>query len=451
MSSHTVRETALDLLLSIKKNHAYSQLALNDALLKSHLHDRDKALVTTLVYGVLQRELTLEYALSSFVRKTRKLDDWVRILLLMSLYQKMYLDRIPDHAIVNEATNIAKKRGHRGIAGFVNGVLRQFLRSGEPDLSVIQPENRRLSVQYSHPEWLLELWENQWGRRIALQIAEADNRAPHLYVRVNRLKTTRQALAEKLALEGIATEEARLSPDCLTIQGGQAAATEAYRAGLLTIQDQSSMLVADSVAPAPGMTILDTCAGPGGKTTHLGERMGNKGKIVALDLHEHKTRLIDDAARRLGIRIIETRAIDARKANEVYPEKTFDRVLVDAPCSGLGVIRRKPEIKWEKTKEDADRLTPIQYAILEAAAPLVKPGGWLIYSTCTINRMENDRLLTRFLNDHREFMWEPTFFSRLPRKLKDYRSSPQSSMVQILPFYFETDGFFIGCLKKKET
>lgn len=450
MIRHSVRETALDLLLSITKKHAYSQLALNEALSESSLSVRDRALVTAIVYGVLQRQLTLDYCLSGFVGSRRKLDEWVRLLLLLSFFQKLYLDRVPDHAIVNEAVTIANKRGHRGVAGFVNGVLRQFLRKGAPDLSAIHPEGRRLSVQYSHPEWLLDMWGLQWDRETALRIAGSDNLPPHTFVRVNRLKLSRAALADRLAKEGIGTSEGTLSPDCLTIEEGQAAMTGAYKDGLLTIQDQSSMLVADAVSPLPGMTVLDACAGPGGKTTHLAERMEDRGKIIALDLHPHKTKLIDDAADRLGISIVETRAMDARDALGFYGAKSFDRVLLDAPCSGFGVLRRKPEIKWEKTAADAESLASVQQSILEASASLVKSGGWLIYSTCTINRAENDDQLNRFLAGHPEFYWEPAFFSRFPQTIQECRLSPGKAMIQLMPFQFGTDGFFIGCLKKKE-
>ncbi|WKB34892.1 transcription antitermination factor NusB [Terrilactibacillus sp. S3-3] len=266
MRKKTVRETALDLLIKIEKKHAYSQLALNEALLNnSDFSGRDKALVTQLVYGVLQRKLTLNYFLESFVPRKRKIDDWVRLLLLISIYQKVFLDRIPDHAIVNEAAKIAARRGHRGIVGFVNGVLRQFLRQGPPDLRAIGPEERRLSITYSHPEWLFDLWSKEFGEKTAVAICEANNRAPRVTVRANRLKTEPGLLAERLADEGIQAKPGVLSPDALVIAEGQAAGSACFQEGLLTIQDESSMLVAGAVSPKPGMTILDACAGPGGK------------------------------------------------------------------------------------------------------------------------------------------------------------------------------------------
>ncbi|MDN3954042.1 16S rRNA (cytosine(967)-C(5))-methyltransferase RsmB [Sporolactobacillus laevolacticus] len=448
MNQPSARETALDVLLLVTKKHAYSQIALNETLIASRLSDKDKGLVTTIVYGVLQHKLTLDYFLTALVGEKRKMDDWVKMLLLLSFYQSTYLDRIPDHALVNEAVDIAKRRGHRGIAGFVNGVLRRFLREGQPELGPSIIESKRLSIQYSHPEWILSLWEEQWDKAIALQIAEANNRAPHVTIRVNQLMESRQELANRLENEGIQTKNGALSKDCLIVESGNVTATRAFAEGRFTVQDESSMLVADVVAPEDHMTVLDACAGPGGKTTHLGERMRNKGKIIALDLHPHKTQLIDHAAERLGLSNVKTIAMDARSARDTFGDAAFDRVLLDVPCSGLGVIRRKPEIKWMKNAEDICGLIPIQKMILEEAASLVKPGGWLIYSTCTIHKEENERQIERFLSTHKEYRLEPTFSERIPSVLTHDQSFYRPGMVQIMPYQFDTDGFFICCLER---
>ncbi|MCL1630908.1 16S rRNA (cytosine(967)-C(5))-methyltransferase RsmB [Sporolactobacillus sp. CPB3-1] len=441
----TARETALNLLMSVVRDGAYSQIALNDALNDGQLSDRDKALVTTLVYGVLQRKLTLAYYLSYFVDRKRRIDDWVEMLLYMSFYQKAFLDRIPDHAMVNEAVMIAKKRGHQGIAGFVNGVLRKMLREGLPDPSVIESPERRMAIQNSHPEWMMHLWTEQWGQEVAVRIAEADNVPPSVSVRVNRLKGSPEELVKRLAAEGVSAVHGHLSRDGLIIKGGHAAGTDAFQEGLFTIQDESSMLVADAVAPKAGMHILDACAGPGGKTTHLAERLKNTGKVVALDLHPHKTQLIERSATRLGLNNIETLAMDARCTRAHFADATFDRVLLDVPCSGLGVIRRKPEIKWSKTADEIKGLIPIQRRLLDETASLVTPGGWLIYSTCTIHKEENERQISAFLAKHPEFQAEPTFSERMPRKEMD---SPAGTL-QVMPYMFHSDGFFISCLRRK--
>ncbi|RYL92910.1 16S rRNA (cytosine(967)-C(5))-methyltransferase RsmB [Sporolactobacillus sp. THM19-2] len=448
MKKTGARETALNLLLDVSERHAYSQIVLNDTLPESGLSARDKSLVTALVYGVLQRQLTLDYYIDFFTAG-KKLDNWVRLLLELSFYQKLYMDRIPDHAIVNEAVEIAGLRGHRGISGLVNAVLRKFLREGAPPLSKIIPERRRLSVSYSHPEWLLALWIRQWGRAATVKIAESNNQPPHTYVRVNTLRTSRSELAATLACAGIHTVQGTLSPDSLMVTEGHAASAPAFLKGLCTIQDESSMLVADAVAPEAGMHVLDACAGPGGKTTHLAERMHNEGQIMALDLHAHKTRLIARTAERLGLTNIRTLALDARKASEHFEKASFDRVLLDVPCSGFGVIRRKPEIRWEKNEEGIRHLCDIQNDLLEATAPLVRPGGLFVYSTCTINKAENEWQLTRFLRVHPEFEWDRDFLQRLPGKAKPFLLDDQSAMLQILPFQTDSDGFFIGCLRRK--
>ncbi|TCP29130.1 16S rRNA (cytosine967-C5)-methyltransferase [Scopulibacillus darangshiensis] len=445
----TARETALDILLKIEKQHAYSQLVLNEALEHSELNQKDKALLTQLVYGVIQRKMTLNYYLQTYIKPNRKIEPWVRQLLYLSIYQKAFLTRIPDHAMVNEAVKIASKRGHKGVAGFVNGVLRQMLRQGLPDLSAIQPKDERLAYQYSHPQWLIKRWTEHFGEKAAGQICEANNQPPQATIRVNRLKTDVNSLIDRLRKEGIEAKPGSVSPDAAVILSGNAARTTAYQEGYFTIQDESSMLVAPALAPEPGMKVLDACAGPGGKTTHLAELMNNEGTIHALDLHTHKTGLIDQQVNRIGAAIVETRALDARHAVTVFGEATFDRILVDAPCTGFGVIRRKPEIKWEKTEEDVRNIANVQMAILSQTAPLLKSGGKLIYSTCTIERNENQTVVLDFLKNHPEFELDPAVQNHVPDRVMAEGLWEAEAMLQILPYQFETDGFFISCIRRK--
>ncbi|MFC7392503.1 16S rRNA (cytosine(967)-C(5))-methyltransferase RsmB [Scopulibacillus cellulosilyticus] len=442
------RELALDVLIRIEKNHAYSQLLLHETIKRHPLNKKDIGLLTQLVYGVIQRRLTLDYYLHAFIDKKKKIDAWVKWLLYLSIYQKVYLDKIPDHAIVNEAVNIARRRGHKGIVGFVNGVLRQMIRKGFPDPADITPENKRLSIMYSHPSWLLERWINLYGLDEALAICETNNQPAPVSVRVNPLKTDVQRLIQTLADAGIEAEPGAVAPEAVTIISGNAADTMAYKEGLFTIQDESSMLVAHALDAKPGMTVLDACAGPGGKTGHIAEKMDNHGSICALDLHAHKTKLIDQQANRLDIDIIHTRALDARKANDVFPAESFDRILIDAPCSGFGVIRRKPEIKWEKTEKDVEQIAKVQADILDQIAPLVKAGGKLVYSTCTIDRKENTDTVNRFLNEHPEFELDESLINRMPDIVGQHGQWQNGGMVQILPQQFQTDGFFISCLKR---
>ncbi|MFT8361705.1 MAG: 16S rRNA (cytosine(967)-C(5))-methyltransferase RsmB [Sporolactobacillus sp.] len=452
MSRPNAREQALDLLFLILEKGAYSPLALNDALSKNTWSAADRALITTLVYGTMQRKMTLDYVLSCFVAKEKRLDNWVHLLLLLSIYQKMYLDRIPDHALVNEAVEIAKRRGHRGISNFVNGVLRRLIREGVPSLDAITSEERREAICSSHPQWLLRLWRGQWDAQTARRIAAADNEPPQTYVRVNRLRTDRETIISKLNEAGFTAAAGELSADCLVVEhaAGNLAASPFFISGDLTIQDQSSMLVADAVDPQPHEHVLDACAGPGGKTTHLAERMAGVGQITALDLHPHKTQLIDQAAQRLGVAAcIHTQTCDAREAGAIFPSQSFDRVLLDVPCSGFGVIRRKPEIRYEKQEADIAQLACIQKAILREAAPLVRMGGLLVYSTCTISRMENDRQIRDFLATHPEFEPDSKFAARMPVTVQPLINL-QLASLQLMPYMFATDGFFIACLRRRQ-
>lgn len=446
----SAREAALDILLKIVKQKAYSQIVLNDTLEKSPFERKDRGFISQMVYGVVQHRLTLDYYLSGFLKKNQKLEDWVRQLLLLSFYQKLYLDKIPDHAIVNEAVNIAKRRGHKGSAGFVNGVLRQLLRRGVPDLDDIKPEVKRWSIQYSHPEWLIKQWQEQYGTETMLEILKANQRIPLTTIRTNLLRITPDKLKEKLMTEGFHVSHSSLLSEAMSCEGGNPALTDLYKEGFLTVQDESSMLVAHALDLSQDLTVLDTCAGPGGKTTHIGERMKDKGNVIALDMHEHKAKLIRNQAVRLGLTNIEAIALDARETGEHFTHESFDRILVDAPCTGFGVIKRKPEIKYEKTIDDVQKISEIQKAILKHAVSLLKPGGILIYSTCTIERKENQNVAEAVFKECSQLEWDTHLNDRLPKEVGEKGIWENGAMVQILPQHFNTDGFFIAAFRKKE-
>ncbi|WP_100399390.1 16S rRNA (cytosine(967)-C(5))-methyltransferase RsmB [Bacillus sp. FJAT-44742] len=445
-----VREVALDLLMRIEKEGAYSNLALNQALKEKSVPGKDTALLTELVYGTLKRRATLDFYLSPFIKKgTNSLDLWVLSLLRLSLYQMVYLERIPERAIIHEAVNIAKKRGHRGIAGMVNGVLRSIQRKGLPDPSSIDNPRERISIETSHPEWLLSLWEKAYGREEAEAMARKNLEPAPVTVRVNVLKTNKMELMKRLEEEGCQVREGRLSEDAVEIISGKVMMTETFQEGWCTIQDESSMLVARALAPEKGMKVLDACAAPGGKTTHAAERMGDSGSITALDLHEKKINLINQQVQRLGITSVQSEALDARKLTEKFPEDSFDRVLVDAPCSGLGVIRRKPELKWEKSPEDIQRLPEVQKAILQEAGKVLKPGGRLVYSTCTVEANENEQVIKEFLEANPAFKFDETLIERLPERMKN-NPAAGGGQITILPHHYGTDGFYICSLTKKD-
>ncbi|KAA9004061.1 16S rRNA (cytosine(967)-C(5))-methyltransferase RsmB [Paenibacillus spiritus] len=446
----TARSVALDVLIRVEANGAYSNLQLNSSLQKAGLSREDAGLTTELVYGTISRLNTLDYILAGFVKKgLSKLEPWVRCLLRMSLYQLVYLDRVPPHAAVNEAVRLAKQRGHQGISGMVNGVLRSAQRAGRlPVLPDDAGEALRIALTHSHPEWMVREWMEQYGAETAEAICRANNEPPAVSVRVNTTMTTRERLLDEMKREGLDASASAVSPYGIVVRGGgNLALTSWYKDGLLSIQDESSMLVAEAVAPEPGMNVLDCCSAPGGKTSHLAELMLDRGRVVACDLHSHKTELVRDQAARLGLEAVETRAADALRLGESYAEGTFDRILLDAPCSGLGVIRRKPDLKWTKTPEDTAAIAELQRGLLDAVCRLLKPGGLLVYSTCTIESSENEEQVRRFLDRHPDFEAADRG-SRLASRMED-KLRCDAPGLQILPQDYGSDGFYIAVLKRK--
>lgn len=439
-----VRELALDGLMQVEKSGAYSNLLLNNLIQKNDIDRKDVGLLTEIVYGTIQRRDTLDYYLKPFLRK--KIEPWVKVLLRLSLYQMLYLDRVPERAAIHEAVEIAKRRGHKGISGLVNGVLRSIQREGVPSLAEIKNAEKRLAVATSHPEWLVKEWIDVYGMEIAEKMCEVNLLPPVAAARVNVSQASIEEVLTTLKEEGIEAKRGDLSEDAIQIEKGNVAHTEAFKEGLLSIQDESSMLVARALSPEEGDVILDSCAAPGGKTTHIAERLQGTGKVISLDLHPHKVRLIEQQAKRLQLQNVETKALDARKVQEQFEAESFDKILVDAPCSGFGVIRRKPDIKLGKNKEDSERLATIQLSILEKVAPLLKKGGRLVYSTCTIEKVENEQVVKQFLQSHPDFEWDTSMTERLPSAVAPYVKNGE---VQILPHYFATDGFYIACLRKK--
>lgn len=437
-----VRDAALSILLAVDKNQAYSNLLLNETIKRHKIEAKDRALLTELTYGTLQHKMTLDYYLEPFIRGS--IDHWVRWLLRISLYQMQYLTRIPAHAAVNEAVEIAKRRGHRGIASTVNGILRSVLRQGVPAITDIENPIERLAIETSHPIWLVQRFVDNYGLEVATGMLHENNVPPMQTVRVNTTKVTvEQAIAE-LEAEGLTAKQSDVIPECLHLTNGQPARTHAFKEGHITIQDESSMIPANVLNPSPGMRVLDMCAAPGGKTTHLAEIMKNEGSILATDLHPHKLDLIDHNTERLGLDIIETAPIDGRKAPEFLQAESYDAVLVDAPCSGLGVMRRKPDIKYTKREEDLENLQTIQLALLDAATKVLKIEGKLVYSTCTVDIQENEGTVKAFLATHSEM--EAIQLESLPTKLAEKQAN---GMLQVFPQDFGSDGFFVAAFRKK--
>ncbi|NEU29422.1 16S rRNA (cytosine(967)-C(5))-methyltransferase RsmB [bacterium LRH843] len=449
--SKPIREVALDVLLQIEKNQAYSNLLLNQTVKRSNLEKRDVGLLTEIVYGTIQRRDTLDYYLEPFIKKgVSSLEAWVKVLLRLSVYQIVYLDRVPDRAVVHEAVTIAKKRGHKGISGMVNGVLRSILREGLPSTGEIADQTERLALETSFPLWLVTRFVEQYGFEVTKAMCESSLVPPEVTVRVNKTKTTVEEAMKRLSEEGLIVRKGELSPDAIVIEKGNIFSSHLFEQGIVTAQDESSMLVGRAVGAKAGMNVLDSCAAPGGKSTHIAEQMNNEGLVMSFDLHEHKVKLIRDQAKRLDLSNIKAEALDIRNIHihTKLKDEQFDRVLVDAPCSGFGVIRRKPDIKWTKSEKDITTIQSIQQDILDAVAPFVKKDGLLIYSTCTVDKEENEKNVQAFLAKHPDFRLDETLKDRLPEKV--YKGGRyEDGFVTILPQDFQTDGFFISSFRKQ--
>ncbi|CUP68850.1 Ribosomal RNA small subunit methyltransferase B [Turicibacter sanguinis] len=438
------RELALQTLTDILIDGAYSNHALSEQIEKNELTVQDKNFMTELVYGTLQHEQLLNFYVTPFFNG--KVKAWVRILIQMTLYQMLFLDSVPEHAAISEAVKIAKKRGGQFNGKLVNAILREMTRTPLPSLDTIKDEAERLAVEASHPLWLIKLWSKQFGWEKTIQMARANNERVNVTIRVNGVRGTREELKQKLESEGITCEYGNLSQDALVILKGNVIKTKAFEQGWFYVQDESSMLVARALKPKHHSKVLDTCSAPGGKTTHVAELMRQTGTVYAHDVYEHKIKLIEDNVKRLGLTNVVATLQDATTLNERYESDSFDAVLVDAPCSGLGILRRHPEVKITKQPSDLDEIMMIQKKILNTVAPLVKVGGTLVYSTCTVNRKENDKMVEQFLAQHPEYELDPTLVNRLPEVLHE---QTKNGMVQLFPGDYQTDGFFIACLKRQ--
>lgn len=401
------------------EDESFLNIALNEELKKSELKREDKDLCTTIVYGTIQNLLAIQYQLQPYI-KGKRVKKKIKTLLYLSLYQLMYLDKIPEYAVINEAVNIAKKQGYQ-TSKFVNAVLRNFVRNERRSLEGLD-ELERISIETSHPLWMVKMFNKQYGLEKTKKICLEDNTPPTRSGRVNTLKASK----EELLKEGC-FKEGTLSKDALLYDKGNLALTSYFKEGKVTIQDESSQLVARLLDPQKTDYVLDMCSAPGSKTTHLSALMENQGKIEAYDLYEHKVKLVEYNLRRLGVKNVHIQAGDSTKLKEVYSEKTFDRILLDAPCSGFGVLKRKPEIKYHDSSI-MDGLVSLQELLLENAYYLLKNDGTMVYSTCTINKKENELMIQKFIEKH------PDMEVIKQRKILNYE--------------YHTDGFFMCKMKK---
>ncbi len=422
------RQTAFQILNRIERGNAYSNLVL-DAQLKQSGSADSSAFITALVYGVTERKITLDYILASFLRQPiKKLRPEVLTVLRMGVYQLKYMDKIPESAAVNESVKLVKKNGCAYAAGLVNSVLRKAAAN-----EIIYPEKndfiKYLSIRYSCPPSLVSHYIHDYGEENAEGILASSVGAAPTVLRVNTLKTDTAYLQETLERQGIATECGMLENTLVVKSGGAISACKAYADGLFHVQDFASAYCVQALDLQPGHIFADVCAAPGGKTFTAAQMMQNQGKIFAFDLYPQRVNLIADGARRLGISVVEASAHDAAEAFTELQGKA-DRVLCDVPCSGLGTIRRKPEIRY-KDLSFVDNLTELQYNILINTSKILKAGGILVYSTCTLNRAENEAVCERFLEENADF-----------ERICDYRT--------LLPHKDGTDGFFFARLRRKE-
>lgn len=441
------RELALQILYQVNEEGAYANLALDKALFPcTWLDPRDRGFITEIVYGSVKNRGKLDYVLNQFAStKVNKMDKWTRNLLRMSLYQILFLDKVPDSASVNEAVKLAKHYGH--VDKFVNAVLRNILRGMDKIQWPDKAENpvEYLMVQYSFPQWMVERFIRQYGLEDAERLCEWYNQPAAMWIRTNTLKTTRTELKQILEKEGLAVTESRHTPEGLKIENAvNLHKLKAFQHGLFTVQDESSMLVALAAEPMPGQRVLDVCSAPGGKSTHMAQLMKNKGTIYACDIHKHRLDLIAENCKRLGITNVELVQQDGTKLTKRWQEP-FDVVLCDVPCSGLGVLGRRADARWAKESEDISGLCKIQKKILEEAAQLVVPGGTLIYSTCTIAPEENQEMVEAFIKEHPEYELDETLTDCWLDIDKD-----DTGYVQFLPFVDDMDGFFIARMMRRE-
>lgn len=423
------RKTAYNTLMDVETKNSFSNLALNHQIICTK--PSSPAFVRELVYGVLENKILLDYIIAKFVtRGIAKVKTSDLVVLRMGIYQLGYMDSVPEYAAVNESVLLAKKFC-RGREGFINGVLRSYVRQKSsvelPDRNLDIKEF--LSVKYSCAKWILDMWIEQYGEEVTEEILKKSQGNPGLTIRVNTLKTGKEDLIRKLEEKGFEIENSDICNRALIVKKGKGILEDKlYKDGFFSVQDESSMKTIEILDPKAGEMIIDVCAAPGGKSLATAEKMSNRGQIISSDIYIRKLGIINKEAERLGITIVKTHTWDATTVNSELLEKA-DRVIVDAPCSGLGVIRRKPEIKYKGKLDEMDSLPEKQLEILMSSSNYVKSGGVLQYSTCTINKNENEGVVKEFLQNNKMFSI-----------VKEHQFMPHIDM---------TDGFYVCKMVKQ--
>lgn len=445
----SARYLAYKILFDIEVNGNYSNMALNKYLNEAGLDDQDKGFVTELVYGIIEKKRYLDYMINKVSKiKVRKMQHPVKLVLRMGVYQLVYMDGVTDYAAINESVNIMKKLDKRS-ASFVNAVLRNISRNLDEVKDISLNTVDKLAIYYSYENWIVENLVKEYGFERTEAILRALSQKPNIYLRVNRTKLRPGQSMDylvgqiigRLIDQGLEASRVEGLEEAIKVKGLKSIDKHPlFREGYVSVQDISSILVAKVMDPKRESRVLDLCAAPGGKSTHIGELMENTGHLISQDIFDHKIKLMNTYAERLGLKNMEAKLGDALVLNDDYIGK-FDYVLCDVPCSGMGIVRRKPEIKYKK-EDEVENLPDLQYQILENASSYLKEGGILIYSTCTIFRQENMEVVDRFLANHKDYELDDL------GSVKEFLGIGDKGLVKILPDQYEMDGFFICRMKK---
>jgi 16S rRNA (cytosine967-C5)-methyltransferase len=443
------RHLALKILLQVEQKGVYANQALPQALAREPLEERDRSLAVELVYGTLRHQSALDWTLAHFAsRPLDKLPIALRLILRLGAYEILHLERIPSHATVHQYVTLAKCYGHAGTVRLTNALLRRVAESGKdapfPDVHTHPAEH--VATKFSHPQWLVERWLARWGVEETLALCQKDNEPAPVTIRVNSLRACAENVRHILENAGVDVEEGRWVREVLRLrEGHDVSALPGFAEGRFTVQDEGSAIVGLVVDPQPGQTIMDACAGPGGKTTHLAERMSDQGQMIAVELHEARRRLIEQTSQRLQLSSIRTVQGDFRTVAGQWTQQV-DGCLLDAPCSGTGALRRRPDARWRKSLAQIVELAGLQAELLRSAAAVVKRGGALVYSTCSLEPEENEQVVDAFLGSHPTFVKEDLRWW-LPTSLWQ-PAETDFTRLQLLPHRHDTDGMFIVRMRR---
>lgn len=435
------RKLAVKILNRVLDEGAYSNIILAKELNEAELNDKDKALLTEIVYGVLRRKKTLDIIISNFVKDIKLMKKDILNILRVAVYQMNFLDKVPSYAACNEAVEEAKEISEND-SKLVNGILRSFTKNPD-EIEVVGNKIDEYAYKFSFEPWMIRLLIKQYGENLSKKIMLGLNAIPQVSVRVNEIKADYDEVFEELEKLEYDIEEGVICPEAICIKGGKSIESNPlFKEGKITVQDESAMVVAPLLELEEGMKVVDLCSAPGGKTTHIAEMLQNTGKVLAFDIHEAKLGLIKENCDRLGITNVEINTNDATKLNPELVESS-DRILIDVPCSGIGIIRKKPEIKWNKTRADLREIIPIQREIMENAWQYLRSGGIMLYSTCTLNKEENEENIDWFLSSHKDCSVKKIFIGN-----QDNLMYNKNGSLTIMPNE-NMDGFFIAKLEKR--